>query len=149
MSDVIVVTRLSQFGLGAGSLLKFVGELRGKGCHLVALNDGIDTTDRAGWSFFQHCAALVSAEKKFARERADVEYLVVGRSRGRRGGPRRKKLLTEEQFLEAQRVVLARSHTTTMAEVARSLGISRATLYRRKVHERPTDWSKVYPELAS
>ena len=94
--DCLVVTRLSQFMLGAGGMIRLAVDLRGRGVHLVSLAEAIDTRSHSGWSFYQHLIALAAMEHELARDRAEVSLATVGRARGRAGGRKLKLSIPAE-----------------------------------------------------
>ena len=92
--------------------------------HLRSITDQIDTTTTAGRFFFHVMAALASMERDLIVERTNAG-LKAARRRGRVGGRSRK--MTDAKISSAETLLAS---GTPPADVAASLGVSRATLYR-------------------
>ncbi len=90
-----------------------------------SLQENIDTTTATGRLVFHVLAALAEFERDLIRERTQAG-LSAARARGRLGG--RKPVLTREKAAAAQRMY--DSNEMQVSEIARVLGVSRATLYR-------------------
>ena len=123
--DCLVVWRLDRVGRSIRNLIAFVEQLRERGIDFRSLNEGIDTTTAAGRFFFHVMAALAQMERELIVERTHAG-LAAARARGRKGG--RKRKLTGKQIAHARKLLDHRD--TTVKDVAASLGVSRATLYR-------------------
>jgi DNA invertase Pin-like site-specific DNA recombinase len=123
--DVLVVYKLDRLGRSIRSLIDFVTALRERGVEFKSLSDAIDTTTPAGRFFFHVLAALAEMERDLIRERTNAG-LAAARARGRKGGRRPK--LSPNQIAHA-RTLLADGNTT-IKDVAASLGVNRATIYR-------------------
>ncbi|HJV42767.1 recombinase family protein [Caulobacter sp.] len=89
------------------------------------MTDGIDTGTAAGRFFFHVMAAMAEMERDLVRERT-LAGLAAAKARGRLGG--RPTKLTVQQVGHA-RLLLA-DPAVSGAEVARTLGVARSTLYR-------------------
>jgi DNA invertase Pin-like site-specific DNA recombinase len=123
--DTIVVWRLDRLGRNMKHLLELVGELEDRGIGLRSLNEQIDTTSANGRLMLHMFSALAEFEGGLLVERTQAG-LQAARSKGRIGG--RPKALT------AQAGVLARDmhgSGNTVTEIAESLRVSRATIYRQ------------------
>jgi DNA invertase Pin-like site-specific DNA recombinase len=107
------------------SLIGFVEDLRERGIDFRSITEGIDTTTAAGRFFFHVLAALAQMERELIRERTNAG-LAAARARGRKGG--RKPKLNAKQIAHARK--LLEDRTTTIKDVAASLGVNRATIYR-------------------
>ena len=123
--DCLVVWRLDRLGRSIRSLIGFVEQLRDLGVDFRSLNEGIDTTTATGRFFFHVMAALAQMEREINVERTHAG-LAAARARGRKGG--RKPKLSRKQIAHARKLLDDRD--TTVKDVAASLGVSRATLYR-------------------
>ena len=86
---------------------------------------GIDTTTSGGKLVFHIFGALAEFEREIIRERTNAG-LSAARQRGRTGGRRTK--LTPKQLQIARE--LYESKQTNVADICKTLGISRATFYR-------------------
>ena len=110
-------------------MLAFAGELRTRGAGLRVLNLGggdVDTSTPMGSMLFTIMAALGQMERDIKRERV-VDSITKRRQAGKDLGGR-PRLVTDSQVRNARRLVDAGE---TASAVARDLGMSRATFYRR------------------
>lgn len=123
--DTLVVWKLDRLGRSVRQLVEFVGELSSRQVHFMSITDGIDTSTPAGRFFFHIMAALAEMERDLIRERTRAG-LASAKARGRNGG--RPPKLSAQQVRHARR--LLEDPSTTSEEVARTLGVSRSTLYR-------------------
>lgn len=122
--DTLVVWKLDRLGRTVKGLVDLVEELQSKSVQFRSITDGIDTSTPAGRFFFHILAAMAQMERELIRERTQAG-LAAARARGRQGG--RRKRMTESKVCAAKTLLEA---GTAPTEVARSLGVSRATLYR-------------------
>lgn len=122
--DTLVVWKLDRLGRTVKGLVDLVGELQAKGVHFKSLTDSIDTSTPSGRFFFHVMAAMAQMEKELLRERTTAG-LAAARARGRLGG--RKPVMDSTKRAAAQKLLDAGMPAT---EVAKQLGIGRATLYR-------------------
>ena len=123
--DVLVVWRLDRLGRSLRHLIEVVGELDERGVALHSISEGLDTSTAGGRLVFHVFGALAEFERELIRERT-VAGLAAARARGRKGG--RPKVMTAEK-LEVAREMYA-SKRFTLAAIATTLGVSRATVYR-------------------
>lgn len=123
--DTLVVWKLDRLGRTVRQLVSMVAELQANGIQFRSLTDGIDTSTSAGRFFFHVMAALAEMERDLVRERTRAG-LVAAAARGRHGGRRNK--LGSKQVEHARQLIGQPGNTA--AEVAKSLGVSRATLFR-------------------
>ena len=127
--DTLVITTLDRLGRSTQNMLAFAGELRTRGAGLRVLNLGggdVDTSTPMGSMLFTIMAALGQMEHDIKRERV-VDSITKRRQAGKDLGGR-PRLVTDSQVRNARRLVDAGE---TASEVARDLGMSRATFYRR------------------
>src|SRR3712207_2992829 len=130
--DTLVVWRLDRLGRSLRHLIETVAALAERGIGFKSLTEQIDTTTSGGKLVFHVFGALAEFERDLIRERTNAG-LAAARARGRTGG--RPKALAD-----AKKLALARSlydgGETDIETICRTLGISRATLYRAlKDHE--------------
>ncbi len=123
--DTLVVWKLDRLGRTVKGLVELVDALKARNIQFRSLTDGIDTSTPAGRFFFHMMAALAEMERDLIRERTTAG-LAAARARGRKGG-RKPKL--DEAKLDAARKLLTAG--TPAVDVAKTLGVGRATLYRR------------------
>ncbi|MHA7142990.1 MULTISPECIES: recombinase family protein [unclassified Arthrobacter] len=127
--DTLVVTTLDRLGRSTQNMLDFAQELRGRGAGLRVLNLGggdVDTSTPMGSMLFTIMAALVQMEHDIKRERI-VDSIGKRREAGKDLGGR-PRLISDSKIRNALRLV---DSGEPAAQVARDLGMSRATFYRR------------------
>jgi len=127
--DTLVITTLDRLGRSTQNMLAFADELRARGAGLRVLNLGggdVDTATPIGSMLFTIMAALAQMELEIKRERV-VDSISKRRAAGKNLGGRPQRI-TDSQIHNALRLVQAGEPA---AQVARDLGMSRATLYRR------------------
>ncbi|MCG7433310.1 recombinase family protein [Kocuria indica] len=127
--DTLVVTTLDRLGRSTQTMLELARALREQGVGLRVLNLGggeVDTATPMGSMVFTVMAALAEMELEIKRERV-TDSVAKRRAVGGDLGGRRQQF-TDSQFRSARRLIEAGQPA---AQVARDLGMSRATLYRR------------------
>ena len=123
--DVLVVWRLDRLGRSLKNLIEVVALLETRGIGLRSLKENIDTTTSGGKLVFHIFCSLAEFERSLITDRTRAG-LEAARSRGRRGGrPRRM----DAKKIAAARAMLA-GGASNIAEICRTLGVSRATFYR-------------------
>lgn len=122
--DTVMVWRLDRLGRSMKHLINLVADLEQRDVGLRSLNEDLDTTTANGRLIFHVMAALAEFERGLLSERTQAG-LQAARARGRVGG--RPKALTPR----AQSAVLdMRDQGLKVSEIAESLRVSRATVYR-------------------
>jgi DNA invertase Pin-like site-specific DNA recombinase len=121
-----VVWRLDRLGRSLQHLIEVVATLAARGIGLKSLCEQVDTTTPGGKLVFHVFGALAEFERDLMRERT-LAGLAAARARGRRGG-RPKQLADPKQLALAR--ALYDGGQCDIATICRTLGISRATLYR-------------------
>ena len=127
--DTLVVTTLDRLGRSTQNMLTFAEQLRDRGAGLRVLNLGggdVDTATPIGSMLFTIMAALAQMELDIKRERV-TDSISKRRAAGHNLGGRPQRI-TDSQIRNALQLVQAGEPT---AQVARDLGMSRATFYRR------------------
>ena len=127
--DTLVVTTLDRLGRSTANLLALPSELKQRGAALRVLNlggDNVDTSTPMGAMMFTVMAALAQMELEIKRERI-TDSVSKRREAGKDLGGR-KLQFTPSQIQNAQRLIDAGESAT---QVAKDMGMSRATLYRR------------------
>ena len=127
--DTLVVTTLDRLGRSTQTMLELAESLREKGVGLRVLNLGggeVDTSTPMGSMVFTVMAALAEMELEIKRERVTDSVAKRRAAGGDLGG--RRQQFTDSQIRSARRLIDAGQPA---AQVARDLGMSRATLYRR------------------
>lgn len=123
--DIIVVWRLDRLGRSLRHLVDTVSGLQERGIGFRSLHESIDTTTSTGLLVFHLFAALAEFERDLIVDRTQAG-LAAARARGK--VPGRKPKLSPEQVAVAQRLHADGHHNVT--EIAKVLGVSRATVYR-------------------
>lgn len=127
--DTLVITTLDRLGRSTQNMLAFADELRARGAGLRVLNLGggdVDTKTPMGSMLFTIMAALAQMEHEIKRERV-IDSVSKRREAGKDLGGRPRRI-TDSQIRNAIRLV---EGGEPAAQVARDLGMSRATFYRR------------------
>ena len=127
--DTLVITTLDRLGRSTQNMLAFADELRTRGAGLRVLNLGggdVDTATPMGSMLFTIMAALAQMEHEIKRERV-TDSIAKRREAGKDLGGRPRRI-TDSQIRNALRLV---ESGEPAAQVARDLGMSRATFYRR------------------
>ena len=125
----LVITTLDRLGRSTQNMLAFAHELRTRGAGLRVLNLGggdVDTATPMGSMLFTIMAALAQMEHEIKRER--VTDSIAKRREGGKDLGGRPRRITDSQIRNALRLV---ESGESAAQVARDLGMSRATFYRR------------------
>jgi len=123
--DVVVVWRLDRLGRSLKNLIALIEDLAEKGDGFRSLSESIDTTTANGKLFFSIMGALAEFERDLIRERT-MAGLAAARARGRVGG--RPPTMTPEKIAVARQMYDSREHT--VEAIAKTLGVSRKTIYR-------------------
>lgn len=127
--DTLVITTLDRLGRSTQNMLAFAQELRTRGAGLRVLNLGggdVDTSTPMGSMLFTIMAALAQMEHDIKSERI-TDSINKRREAGKNLGGRPRRI-TDSQIQNAIRLIESGEPT---AQVARDLGMSRATFYRR------------------
>src|SRR5947209_2050092 len=139
--DTLVVWKLDRLGRSLPHLIEAITRLQERGIGFKSLTEQIDTTTSGGKLIFHVFGALAEFEREVIRERTQAG-LAAARARGRMGG-RPKKLETPTKVAMARN--LYADHTHSVADICKSLGISRATLYRYLDTSAPPDAQPIDP----
>jgi DNA invertase Pin-like site-specific DNA recombinase len=126
--DTLVVWKLDRLGRSLRHLVDTVTSLADRGIGFRSLQEAIDTTTPGGKLVFHVFAALAECERDLIRERTTAG-LAAARARGRHGG--RPSVLTGHKLQVAQEMYTSGQYT--MAAIAKTLGVSRASIYRHLV----------------
>lgn len=123
--DTLVVWKLDRLGRSLKQLIEVTIDLEKRGIGLRSLQEQIDTTTPGGKLVFHVFGALAEFERDLVRERTNAG-LTAARARGKVGG--RKPVLTGKKAETA--LALYNSQTMTVAEICKTLGVGRTSLYR-------------------
>lgn len=122
--DTLVVWKLDRLGRTVKQLVDLVTDFERDRINFKSLTDNIDTTTSAGRFFFHLMASLAQMERELIGERTRAG-LAAAKRLGRHGGRRRS--MTDEKIESAEKLLLT---GMLPRQVAKSLGVSLATLYR-------------------
>ena len=120
-SDVLVVTRLDRLARSAADLHQIVRELAAKGAGLRCLEQAIDTTTPSGKALLGMLGVFAEFERDIIRER-QAEGIKAAKSRGAYKG--------RPPSISANKVMELAANGLSPAQIARHLGISRASVFR-------------------
>jgi DNA invertase Pin-like site-specific DNA recombinase len=123
--DVVCVWRLDRLGRSLRRLLQVVSNLDEQQVGLRSLTEGMNTTTPSGKLVVHLFGALAEFERALTVERTNAG-LAAARARGRKGG--RPPKMTPEKLEVARSMYSSGKHT--VASIAETVGVSRATLYR-------------------
>src|SRR4051812_274317 len=118
------VWRLDRLARSLHQLIETVEALEARGIALKSLTEAIDTGTPGGRLVFHIFGSIAEFERAIIRERT-MAGVVAAKARGRSGG-RPAKLIGERA--EHARNLLAAG--TSVSAVARSMGVSRASVHR-------------------
>lgn len=130
--DTVVVWKLDRLGRNMLHILQTVKELTERGITLVSTSDGIDSSTPAGRMMIGVLGSLAEYERELIKERTALKR-AASRTNGTKFG-RPRKVDDAEHIATAKRMK-ADGHTGK--DIAKYLGVSRATLYRY-LHEDTT-----------
>jgi DNA invertase Pin-like site-specific DNA recombinase len=136
--DTLVITTLDRLGRSTANMLGLSEELRDRRINLRVLNLGggnVDTGTPMGGMVFTVMAALAQMELEIKRERI-TDSVSKRRAAGKDLGGRRERF-TNSQIENARRLIAGGEPAI---QVARDLGMSRATLYRRIAGNEAQHW---------
>lgn len=119
--DILMVTRIDRLARSVADLEAIVAELRSKGAHLKATEQAIDTSTPAGMAFLQMLAVFAQFETAIRRER-QLEGIAKAKKAGVYRGRKPSVPVAEVRRLKGEGL--------GAAEIARRLGIGRASVFR-------------------
>jgi DNA invertase Pin-like site-specific DNA recombinase len=122
--DVLVVWKLDRLGRSLSHLIEIIQTLGQRGVGFQSISENIDTTTAGGRLVFHMMGSLAEFERSLIAERTKAG-LSAARARGVRLG--RRKALSADQVKHARALIEAGE---SASDIARSLRVSRATLYR-------------------
>lgn len=119
--DTLMVTRIDRLARSVKDLQDIVHELRGRGVTLKATEQPIDTGTAAGKAFLDMLGVFAEFETNLRRER-QMEGIAKAKGRGVYKG--------RKPVIDAERVRALRAEGKGATEIAKDLGIGRASVYR-------------------
>lgn len=119
--DTLVVVRIDRLARSLRDLQNIVHELRSKGAHLKATEQPVDTSTAAGKAFLDMLGVFAEFETNLRRER-QLEGIQAARAKGvYKGRPKSINVAEIRRLLD---------EGVGPTEVAKRLGIGRASVYR-------------------
>src|SRR5246127_1372253 len=119
--DVLMVTRIDRLARSIGDLQDIVRAVKAKGASLKATEQPIDTSTAAGKAFLDMLGVFAEFETNLRKER-QLEGIAGAKERGVYKG--------RKPSIDATVVHRLRGEGVGPAEIARRLGIGRASVYR-------------------
>jgi DNA invertase Pin-like site-specific DNA recombinase len=138
-ADTLVVWKLDRLGRSLRHLIDTIADLQRRGVGFRSLQENIDTTTPGGKLIFHLFGALAEFERDLIRQRT-LAGLAAARARGRACG--RPPSMTPTKVALARQMYDAQQHS--LAEIARTLGVSRASIYRHLARN-PADGQRATP----
>jgi DNA invertase Pin-like site-specific DNA recombinase len=123
--DTVVVWKLDRLGRNTLHILETVKDLTDRGRTLISTSDGIDSSTPAGRMMIGVLGSLAEYERELIKERTALKR-ASSRANGTKFG-RPRKVDDTEHIATAKRMKFD-GHTGK--DIAKYLGVSRATLYR-------------------
>jgi DNA invertase Pin-like site-specific DNA recombinase len=123
--DTVVVWKLDRLGRNTLHILETVKALTERGVTLISTTDGIDSSTAAGRMMIGVLGSLAEYERELVKERTALRR-AMSLANGTKFG-RRKKVAHPSHIATARRM---KSDGHTARDIAKYLGVSRATLYR-------------------
>jgi DNA invertase Pin-like site-specific DNA recombinase len=123
--DSVVVWKLDRLGRNLQHILATVKALTDRGVTLVSTSDGIDSSTAAGRMMIGVLGSLAEYERELIKERTALKR-AVSRANGTTFGRPRK--VDDSVHIATAKRMKADGHTGK--DIAKYLGVSRATLYR-------------------
>ncbi|MCP1556658.1 UNVERIFIED_ORG: DNA invertase Pin-like site-specific DNA recombinase [Methylobacterium sp. SuP10 SLI 274] len=128
--DTLVVTRIDRLARSIGDLQDIVRSLKAKGARLQATEQPIDTGTAAGKAFLDMLGVFAEFETNLRRER-QMEGIAKAKAAGvYKGRP---------TSIDPAKVRALKAEGLGPAEIARRLGIARASVYRALGTNGPDD----------
>jgi len=121
----VVVWKLDRRGRNMLHIWQTVKELTDRGVTLVSVSDGVDSSTSTGRMMIGILGSLAEYERELVKERTALKR-AASRAKGTRFGRPRK--VKDDNHIETARRMKADGHTG--GDIAKFLGVGRATLYR-------------------
>lgn len=119
--DTLIVTRIDRLARSIGDLQDIVRDLRAKGASLKATEQPIDTSTAAGKAFLDMLGVFAEFETNLRRER-QLEGIAKAKAEGVYKG--------RKPSIDPAEVRQLKSQGVGASEIAKRLGIGRASVYR-------------------
>jgi len=119
--DTIMVTRIDRLARSLADLALLVKELESRGVGLRAIEQPIDTSSASGRAFLQMLGVFAEFETAIRKER-QLEGIAKAKAEGVYKG--------RKPSIDMNRIFELRAEGRGASEIARTLGIGRASVYR-------------------
>jgi len=119
--DTLLITRLDRLARSVADLETIVATLKAKGVHLKATQQPIDTSTPAGVAFLQMLGVFAQFETAIRKERQ-----LEGIAKAKEEGVYRGRKAT----IDTDRIRSMKAEGQTPTDIAKALGIHRASVYR-------------------
>jgi DNA invertase Pin-like site-specific DNA recombinase len=129
--DTLIVWKLDRLSRSTIHCLQLLKDLAERGVTFKSLTDGVQTTGAMGKAYTTMLMAFAEMERDLIRERT-LAGMEAARARGVKFGRHAPK----KQDEEARKVVELTEKGLTRKEVAKVMGISEPTVYRRQQYAR-------------
>jgi DNA invertase Pin-like site-specific DNA recombinase len=123
--DTVAVWKLDRLGRNTLHILETVKALTDRGVTLISATDGIDSSTAAGRMMIGVLGSLAEYQRELVKERTALKR-ETSRANGTKFG-RPKKVKDGDHIATARRM---KGDGHTAKDIAKYLGVSRATLYR-------------------
>jgi DNA invertase Pin-like site-specific DNA recombinase len=123
--DTVVVWKLDRLGRNTLHILETVKALTQRGVTLISTTDGIDSSTAAGRKMIGVLGSLAEYERELVKERTALKR-AISLANGTKFGRRRK--VDHPSHIATARRMKDDGHVAK--DIAKYLGVSRATLYR-------------------
>jgi DNA invertase Pin-like site-specific DNA recombinase len=123
--DTVVVWKLDRLGRNMLHILQTVKGLSDRGVTLISTSDGIDSSTAAGRMMIGVLGALAEYERELVKERTELKRQLSLANGVKFGRPR--KVVDRAHLVTAKQM---KTDGHTVRDIAKYLGVSRATLYR-------------------
>jgi DNA invertase Pin-like site-specific DNA recombinase len=123
--DTVVVWKLDRLGRNMLHILQTVKEFSDRGVTLISTSDGIDSSTAAGRMMIGVLGALAEYEHELVKERTELKRQLWLANGVKFGRPRK---IADPAHLVTAKQMKTDGHT--VRNIAKYLGVSRATLYR-------------------
>ncbi|GAA1523075.1 DNA invertase Pin-like site-specific DNA recombinase [Microbacterium ginsengiterrae] len=122
--DTVVVYKLDRLGRSTAHVASLIADLTERGVFIESISDGLNSSTPTGRAMLQMLAIFAEMERSFIQERTRAG-LAAAKAQGRTGG--RPKATDRKQVRQAQSL---RDAGEPVPDIARTLGVSIATVYR-------------------
>jgi DNA invertase Pin-like site-specific DNA recombinase len=123
----LVVWRLDRLGRTAKGLTALFEELQDRKVSLFSLRDSLDLSTAAGRLMANVLASVASYETEIRAERVQAGQAVARKNGKQWGGSKKGRLIT---VTSEQRAMVIAMQGQKIARIARTVGLSRPTIYR-------------------